>query len=82
MGSFARGTLLEALPAGVRRVAVMSGTGLAAADAVSRLGFERAAASAEEILEDDAITDPHSIFAHDPRRGIAWEIDVKDLVAR
>ena len=34
------------------------------------------------ILDDEEIVDPHSIYAHDPRRGISWEIDVKDLSAR
>lgn len=34
------------------------------------------------FLEDEEIVDPHSIFAHDPRRGITWEIDVKDMNAR
>lgn len=31
------------------------------------------------ILDDEEIQDPHHIRADDPRRGIAWEIDVKDL---
>jgi len=33
-------------------------------------------------LEDEEITDPHSVAAHDPRRGIQWELDVKDLHGR
>lgn len=31
------------------------------------------------ILEDEEIVDPHSILGHDPRRGIMWELDLKDL---
>jgi len=34
------------------------------------------------ILEDEEIADPHCIRADDPRRGIVWEINVKDLRAR
>lgn len=34
------------------------------------------------ILREDEIVDPHEIIADDPLRGITWEIDVKDLVAR
>jgi len=30
-------------------------------------------------LEDEEITDPHRIAAHDPRRGITWEVNVRDL---
>jgi hypothetical protein len=33
------------------------------------------------ILESDEIEDPHEIPAHDPRRGITWILDVKDLAA-
>ncbi len=33
------------------------------------------------MLEEAEITDPHEIRAYDPRRGITWEIDVKDLGA-
>jgi hypothetical protein len=33
------------------------------------------------FLEEEEITDPHSIPAYDPRRGMTWEIDVKDLGA-
>ena len=34
------------------------------------------------ILQDEDIADPRRIPADDPRRGIVWEIDVKDLRAR
>ena len=34
------------------------------------------------ILQDEEIADPRRIPADDPRRGIVWEIDVKDLRAR
>jgi hypothetical protein len=33
------------------------------------------------ILEDEEILDPHEVPAHDPRRGITWVLDVKDLAA-
>lgn len=55
-GSFARGTLLPALKKeGVELVAVTTEGGLSAADVASRFGFERAAASPEEIVADDEI---------------------------
>jgi predicted dehydrogenase/threonine dehydrogenase-like Zn-dependent dehydrogenase len=55
-GSFARTTLIPALKAeGAQLVAVTSSRGLSAADAATRLGFERAAASPDEILEDEDI---------------------------
>ncbi len=55
-GAFARATLVPAL-AGlpVKLRAVASETGLSAADAAERLGFERAAASPDEIFEDESI---------------------------
>ena len=34
------------------------------------------------ILQDEDIADPHRIPADDPRRGIVWEINVKDLSGR
>ena len=34
------------------------------------------------ILQDEDIADPRCIPADDPRRGIVWEINVKDLRAR
>ena len=34
------------------------------------------------ILQDEDIADPRRIPADDPRRGIVWEISVKDLRAR
>jgi hypothetical protein len=34
------------------------------------------------VLQDEDIVDPHCIPADDPRRGIVWEINVKDLRAR
>jgi hypothetical protein len=34
------------------------------------------------VLQDEDIADPHCIPADDPRRGIVWEINVKDLRAR
>jgi len=34
------------------------------------------------ILQDEDIADPHCIRADDPRRGIVWEINVKDLRSR
>jgi predicted dehydrogenase len=55
-GAFARATLIPALSdAGATLAAVASGRGLTAADVASRFGFERAASSAQEILEDDSI---------------------------
>jgi hypothetical protein len=33
-------------------------------------------------LDEEEIVDPHAISAHDPRRGIQWEIDVVDLHGR
>ena len=55
-GAFARATLIPALKdAGARLVAVTSEGGLTAADVAARFGFERAAASVDEILADDAI---------------------------
>ncbi len=32
------------------------------------------------ILEDEEITDPHRIPADDPRHGVTWEIDLRELV--
>jgi predicted dehydrogenase/threonine dehydrogenase-like Zn-dependent dehydrogenase len=55
-GAFARATLIPALgQAGATLVAVASERGLTAADVASRFGFERAAASAEEVLDDPSI---------------------------
>jgi predicted dehydrogenase len=55
-GSFARGTLLPALRAqNVELAAVATEGGLSAADVAARFGFRRAAASADEIVTDDAI---------------------------
>ena len=55
-GAFARATLIPALKdAGARLVAVTSEGGLTAADVAARFGFERAAASVDEILADDSI---------------------------
>jgi predicted dehydrogenase/threonine dehydrogenase-like Zn-dependent dehydrogenase len=55
-GSFARSTLVPALrEAGASLVAVSTAGGLSAADVAGRFGFERAASSPEEILEDEAI---------------------------
>ena len=34
------------------------------------------------ILQDEEIVDPHRILADDPRRGVVWEINVKDLRGR
>jgi hypothetical protein len=34
------------------------------------------------VLQDEDISDPHCIRADDPRRGIVWEINVKDLRTR
>jgi hypothetical protein len=33
------------------------------------------------ILQDEDIADPHRIAADDPRHGITWEIDVRDITA-
>jgi hypothetical protein len=30
----------------------------------------------EGFLEDEAITDPHRILLHDPKRGMYWTLDV------
>jgi len=55
-GSFARATLLPALrDGGAVLAAVTSEKGLSAADVALRFGFERAAASVDEILADDEI---------------------------
>ena len=55
-GAFARSTLIPALQsAGAQLVAVTSERGLTAADVAARFGFERAASSADEILEDPAV---------------------------
>jgi predicted dehydrogenase/threonine dehydrogenase-like Zn-dependent dehydrogenase len=55
-GAFARATLIPALrDASARLVSVTSAGGLTAADVATRFGFERAAASVDEILEDDSI---------------------------
>ena len=31
------------------------------------------------VLDDEAISNPHEIVAHDPRRGVDWTIDCYDL---
>ena len=31
------------------------------------------------MLDDDEITDPRHIAAHDDRRGVDWEIDIRNL---
>jgi predicted dehydrogenase len=55
-GSFARSTLIPAFKAaGADLVAVTSGAGLTAADVAARFGFDRAASSVDEILEDPSI---------------------------
>jgi predicted dehydrogenase/NADPH:quinone reductase-like Zn-dependent oxidoreductase len=55
-GSFARATLLPALRShGAVLTAVTSEGGLSAADVALRFGFERAAASVDEILCDDGV---------------------------
>ena len=55
-GGFARATLIPALrDAGARLAAVTSAGGLTAADVARRFGFERASASVDEILADDAV---------------------------
>jgi predicted dehydrogenase/threonine dehydrogenase-like Zn-dependent dehydrogenase len=55
-GAFARATLIPALKqAGASLVAVTSEGGLTAADVASRFGFERAASSVDEILDDPLI---------------------------
>ncbi|CAN5668024.1 bi-domain-containing oxidoreductase [soil metagenome] len=55
-GAFARATLIPALKsAGAQLVSVVSEGGLTAADVASRFGFERSAASAEEVLEDPSV---------------------------
>lgn len=55
-GAFARATLIPALAAaGVKLAAVSSAGGLSAADVAQRFGFDRAAHSPQEILDDPAI---------------------------
>jgi predicted dehydrogenase/threonine dehydrogenase-like Zn-dependent dehydrogenase len=55
-GAFARGTLLPPLrEANVELAAVATEGGLSAADVADRFGFERTAASTDEILSDDSI---------------------------
>jgi predicted dehydrogenase/threonine dehydrogenase-like Zn-dependent dehydrogenase len=55
-GAFARATLIPALKqAGANLVAVTSERGLSATDVASRFGFERAAASADDVLDDPSV---------------------------
>lgn len=55
-GNFARGTLLPAFrAAGAELAAVTTAGGMSAADVAQRFGFERAAESADELLDDDSI---------------------------
>jgi predicted dehydrogenase/threonine dehydrogenase-like Zn-dependent dehydrogenase len=55
-GSFARATLVPSLSgAGAHLVAVCTEGGLSAADVAARFGFDRAAASPQEILGDEAV---------------------------
>ena len=55
-GSFARATLLPALTAaGAELASVATSSGLTAADVAARFDFDRAAASAQEILADESI---------------------------
>jgi predicted dehydrogenase len=55
-GSFARRTLIPGFrAAGAHLVAVTTEGGLTAADVAARFGFERAAASPEEVLDDGSI---------------------------
>jgi predicted dehydrogenase/threonine dehydrogenase-like Zn-dependent dehydrogenase len=55
-GNFARATLLPALTqAGAELIAVTSAGGLTASDVATRFGFERVAASPEDVLSDDSI---------------------------
>jgi predicted dehydrogenase len=71
-GAFARGTLIPALKeTGARLVAVASAGGLTAADVAARFGFERAAASADEILGDDAIGAVVIATRHPSHAGLA-----------
>ena len=56
-GSFARATLIPALQAaGAELAAVATEGGLSAADVATRFGFERAAASVDEILADESVS--------------------------
>ena len=34
------------------------------------------------ILQDEEIVDPHRILADDPKRGVVWEINLKELGGR
>jgi hypothetical protein len=34
------------------------------------------------FLQEEDIADPHHILADDPRRGVVWEMNVKDLRGR
>ena len=71
-GAFARATLIPALKdAGARLVAVASEGGLTAADVAARFGFERAAASVDEILDDDAIGAVVIATRHPSHAGLA-----------
>jgi predicted dehydrogenase len=55
-GAFARATLIPALrEAGASLVAVTSASGLTAQDVATRFGFDRAARSVDEVLEDESI---------------------------
>lgn len=71
-GSFARSTLLPALRAVDAELAVVaSGGGLTAADVQRRFGFERAAASADEILGDDSVDAVVVATRHDTHAALA-----------
>jgi predicted dehydrogenase len=71
-GAFARGTLLPALTAaGATLSAVASQSGLTARDAAARFGFERAAASADEILADERIDAVMIATRHDSHASLA-----------
>ena len=55
-GSYARATLIPALTgAGASLVSVASATGLTAQDVARRFGFERAARSVDDVLDDESV---------------------------
>ncbi len=71
-GAFARATLIPALKAAdAQLVAVASEGGLTAADVAARFGFERAAASVDEILDDEAIGAVVIATRHPSHAGLA-----------
>ena len=71
-GAFTRSTLIPALQAGgAVLAAITSAGGLSAADVAGRFGFERAAASPEELLGDEALDAIVIATRHSTHAGLA-----------